>query len=81
MLLDVGGVNANEAELLIRACSTHGCTVGVVRPITRSAVVVTPRYFVVAVCVAVMVVVPATSLGVTIPPGLETVAFDASELS
>ena len=50
-----------------------------VRPITRSAVDVTPRYFVVALCVAVMVVVPASSLGVTLPAE-STVAISGSEL-
>ncbi len=53
-------------------------TVGV-RSILRSAVVSTFAYFVVAVCVAVIVVVPATSVGVTWPVEV-TVAYVVLEL-
>ena len=52
MLLDVGGVNVNEAEPLIRLGNTHACTVGVVRLITKRVVVV-----VLVVVVVVLVVV------------------------
>ncbi len=70
----------NEAEPLIRLGSTHACTTGVVRSIIRSAVVSTLAYFVVAVCVAVMVVVPASPMGVTWPVEV-TVANVAGKLS
>ena len=59
MLLDVGGVNVNEAEPLIRLGNTHACTVGVVRLITKRVVVVVLVVVLVVVVVVLVVVVGA----------------------